>query len=395
MESIDDLKKEYESLFDREKKVDQELQQLLNNHAINENKFNSIKSICQSIQIIYKDSQNLSKMIDFTSDLADNVSSKVRQLDVAKGRVSSCIKRVTDILDLKACTDGVTEALNEEDYESAANHIHKYLSFDKDSLRLKSGTIDVAEKNFLDQSFNVLQESKTKLQAIVNEKYDLALQSQDVPQMERFFKIFPLIGLSESGIEKFSSYLCDQINHSADKNFSALVITDKSNERWSVMFADALILLFERVARTVEAYQPVIEASYGHGHMFLFIKNIQKECDKQSVRILDKFKEIRQLNIILRNVQNIINFNRNPSNFSNGQRIEERIDPRDLDELLTEITLISARSALYGNFVIKSIVSDLTGMQNQDSQSLNSKVAQVKHFVNSCDLQCSIQELVG
>ena len=32
--------------------------------------------------------------------------------------MTSCIKRVTDILDLKACTDGVTEALKEEDYES-------------------------------------------------------------------------------------------------------------------------------------------------------------------------------------------------------------------------------------------------------------------------------------
>lgn len=262
-------------------------------------------------------------------------------------------------------------------------------------MRLKSGTVDVAEKNFLDQSFNVLQESKTKLQAIVNERYDQALMSHDVPQMERFFKIFPLIGLSESGIEKFSSYLCDQINQSAEKNFSALISTDKSNERWSVMFADALILLFERVARVIEAYQPVIEASYGHGHMFLFIKNIQKECDKQSVRILNKFKEIRQLNVILRSVQNIVNFNRNPSNFSNGQRIEDRIDPRDMDELLTEITLISARSELYRNFLIKSIVGDISGLPNQDSQSLNQKVAQVKQFINSCDLQCSIQELVG
>lgn len=262
-------------------------------------------------------------------------------------------------------------------------------------MRLKSGTIDVAEKNFLDQSFNVLQESKTKLQAIVNERYDQALKSNDVPQMERFFKIFPLIGLSESGIDKFSCYLCDQINESAEKNFTALTSTDKSNERWSVMFADALILLFERVARVIEAYQPVIEASYGHGQMFLFIKNIQRECDKQSVRILKKFKEIRQLTIILRNVQNIINFNRNSSNFSNGQRIEERIDPRDLDELLTEITLISARSELYRNFIIKSIVSDLSALPNQDSKSLNLKVDQVKQFINSCDLQCSIQELVG
>ncbi|CAF0710418.1 unnamed protein product [Brachionus calyciflorus] len=375
------------------KKVDEELQHLLNNQSINENKFHSIKSVCQSIQLIFKDSQNLSNMINFTSNLADNVSNKVRQLDVAKGRVSSCIKRVTDILDLKACTDGVTEALNEEDYETAANHIHKYLSLDKDSLRLKSVTTDLAEKNFLDQSFNLLQESKNKLQAIVNDKYDQALKANDVPQMERFFKIFPLIGLAESGIEKFSNYLCAQINQSADKNFNVLIVTDRSDERWSVMFADSLILLFERVARVIEAYQPVIEASYGYGKIFLFVKNIQKECDKQSVRILNKFKEARQLNNILRNIQLMSNFNRNPNP---GQKFEDKFDPRDLDELLTEITLISARSELYKNFITKSIMTDLNGIQNQNTaESLKTKINQVNSFINSCDLQCAIQELIG
>ena len=72
---------------------------------------------------------------------------------------------------------------------------------DKDSLRLKTSNADLNEKNYLDQSFNVLQESKNKLQKIVNEKYDHALNTNDVPQLERFFKIFPLIGQSEDGLE--------------------------------------------------------------------------------------------------------------------------------------------------------------------------------------------------
>lgn len=181
-------------------------------------------------------------------------------------------------------------------------------------MRLKSGGVtDINENNYLDQSFNLLQESKTKLQQIVNEKYDQALNSNDVPQMERFFKIFPLIGQAESGIEKFSSYLCAQISQTGEKNFSSLITTDKSDARWSIMFADALILLFEKVARIIEAYQPVIEASYGFGNMFLFIKNIQKECDLQSVKILNKFKETRQLNFIFRSVQISNNYSRNAS----------------------------------------------------------------------------------
>lgn len=34
-----------------------------------------------------------------------------------KNRVTACIQRVEDILDLKYCTDGVQQALQNEDYE--------------------------------------------------------------------------------------------------------------------------------------------------------------------------------------------------------------------------------------------------------------------------------------
>ncbi len=190
---------------------------------------------------------------------------------------------------------------------------------DKDSLRLKTSNADLNEKNYLDQSFNVLQESKNKLQKIVNEKYDHALNTNDVPQLERFFKIFPLIGQSEDGLEKFSSYLCRQINQAADQNFLLILNTDKTEKRWNIMFADALILLFEKVARVIEAYQPVIETYYGNGNMFLFIRNIQKECDIQAIKILDKFKEIRNLTRIFKTVQqsNLNNFSRNTSLINN------------------------------------------------------------------------------
>ena len=34
-----------------------------------------------------------------------------------QGRVTSCMQRVEDVLDLKFCTDGVQTALQDEDYE--------------------------------------------------------------------------------------------------------------------------------------------------------------------------------------------------------------------------------------------------------------------------------------
>lgn len=37
------------------------------------------------------------------------------------------------------------------------------------------------------------------------------MKQGDLPQVERFFKIFPLLGLHEEGLSKFSEYLCKQV----------------------------------------------------------------------------------------------------------------------------------------------------------------------------------------
>ncbi len=385
-------------------KIDEDLQLLLANQHLNQSRFNNLRSIIPKVQLIYNDSNNLSNMIRFTTSLADNVSSKVRVLDIAKGRVTGCIKRVTDILDLKECTDGVTLALEEEDYETAANHIHRYLSLDKESLRLKTNSAYLAnnsldkkqgvdqynaESYYLEHSFNLLQESKLKLQKIVEDKYNQALVQDDVPQLERFFKIFPLIGQSQNGLTKFSSYLCLQITQAAEKNFETINRSSGSDQRWNVMFADALTLLYEKVAQVIEAYQPVIQTYYGHGNMILFIRNIQKECDSQALRILDRFKQIRSLTILFRKIQNDqtgmgatgidkLDSDRQPA---------DKIDPRDLDELLTEITLISSRSELYKSFLLKSLLNDLGGKEESSGEA--------EKFIQNCNLSFAIQELIG
>lgn len=73
-------------------------------------------------------------------------------------------------------------------------------------------------------------------------------------------------------------------------------------------------------------------------------------------------------------------------------QVFERIDPRDLDELLTEITIISSRTELYKNFLMKSILSDLRGIEGNIQ---NDKLAEIDIFIKNCNLSFIIQELVG
>ncbi|PNI31928.1 COG4 isoform 10, partial [Pan troglodytes] len=149
-----------------------------------------------NLQLIEGDAKQLAGMITFTCNLAENVSSKVRQLDLAKNRLYQAIQRADDILDLKFCMDGVQTALRNEDYEQAAAHIHRYLCLDKSVIELSR---QGKEGSMIDANLKLLQEAEQRLKAIVAEKFAIATKEGDLPQVERFFKIFPLLGLHEEG----------------------------------------------------------------------------------------------------------------------------------------------------------------------------------------------------
>lgn len=50
------------------------------------------------------------------------------------------------------------------------------------------------------------------------------MKQGDLPQVERFFKIFPLLALHEEGLSKFSEYLCKQVTGSLKHTGICLVI---------------------------------------------------------------------------------------------------------------------------------------------------------------------------
>lgn len=54
------------------------------------------------------------------------------------------------------------------------------------------------------------------------------MKQGDLPQVERFFKIFPLLGLHEEGLSKFSEYLCKQVTGSVKHTVTCLVSWGKA-----------------------------------------------------------------------------------------------------------------------------------------------------------------------
>ncbi|XP_074645003.1 conserved oligomeric Golgi complex subunit 4-like [Tubulanus polymorphus] len=374
-----EIEKAYERLSKEEDDVTVELTGLTEQQATLESKMASLNKLLPNLKLIYGDSQNLSGMISFTSTLAENVSSKVRQLDLAKSRVMSVMQRVEDVLDLKFCTDGVQTALQNEDYEQAAAHIHRFLSLDENVLRMAE---DVSEGGQLETSFKLLHVAESKLKTIVHRQFDAAVHAGDVASVERFFKIFPLLGLHDDGLAKFSRYLSAQIADTADKNLKLSQSGDKPTNKY--LYADTMTILFENIAKVVETHQPLVETYYGPGHMFNMLQHIQKECDRQTRKIIEQFKEKREFEKKTQQVQqSLMNQSKPPL-----------VDPKNLDGLLAEITLLNTRSELYLRFVRRRSTADLE-VAATDQKVKDERFAEVDKFLNNCELSRVMQELIG
>nr|KAF6406503.1 component of oligomeric golgi complex 4 [Molossus molossus] len=379
---LQELEAVYERLCGEEKVVERELDALLEQQNTIESKMITLHRMGPNLQLIEGDAKQLAGMITFTCNLAENVSSKVRQLDLAKNRLYQAIQRADDILDLKFCMDGVQTALRNEDYEQAAAHIHRYLCLDKSVIELSR---QGKEGSMIDANLKLLQEAEQRLKAIVTEKFTIATKEGDLPQVERFFKIFPLLGLHEEGLSKFSEYLCKQVANKSEENLLLVLGTDMSDRRAAIIFADTFTLLFEGIARIVETHQPIVETYYGPGRLYTLIKYLQVECDRQVEKVVDKFIKQRNYHQQFRHVQN---------NLRNSAT--EKIEPRELDPILTEVTLMNARSELYLSFLRKRISSDFEVGDSMASEEVKQEHQKcLDKLLNNCLLSCTMQELIG
>lgn len=63
----------------------------------------------------------------------------------------------------------------------------------------------------ISSSLFTLQQAAVQLRTVVTHKFDEAVKSEDLASVERFFKIFPLLGMHLEGLKKFCSYLCSKV----------------------------------------------------------------------------------------------------------------------------------------------------------------------------------------
>ncbi|KAF9585781.1 Golgi transport complex subunit 4 [Lunasporangiospora selenospora] len=357
--------------------IDEDLDELLAEHEELEACLDKLEVLEPQLGALQEESKSLVSIIVNTAGLAEGISAKVRQLDLEQSRVQIAIKHVDDVQELKFCISGIQRALDQMDYEDAARHMHKALGFDRTILEGSFAEIAVPSVSNPEYPTVVLDNAKSKLLEIISTEFENAVERQSEEDITRYFKLFPLLGEEQVGLDKYSKFVCAIVSGKAQASLVAPAKTP-------TFYADSLIRLFESIAIIVDQHQPVVERHYGPGKMLRVIQRLQEESDARSRKILEAFEDereiARKINDIkslreapkrsnLQHVGPIRNLTPQPGGPNSQQSLSapDIIDPRELDIILNEMVLVSQRTHIFNRFLESRAKSEMELLEKEDS----------------------------
>lgn len=388
---------------------------------------------------INQDTKQLSSLVDSSHELVEEVCSKFRRIDLAKVRLDDSLAKISDILDLRTCRNGMMSAMHSNNYEEAAMHIKRYLSIDQAELQKTIKVISGDATTFnsqqkmsrllmdletdeeqapqtqptigtarsfdlciMNSALNELDEAKRKLLLLCQENMSKAIKEGNTRDIERFFKIFPMIEEHQDGLQRYSEYLQTKL---LNEQLKETLRSKEMNQ------ADKLAALYENIAKMIDIHQPLVETYYGPGHLLVVIKIVQRECDRLSRMILEEFRNVTNLQSVAKIVRSssLQTMSTNLTAAVGGQQQQHqqlataaqlnlnpsKLDPRTVDKILNEISVIVSRSEVYLSFIVQRIKDDIQSKAENDAQRSASLVELYNMIFYDCELNHLVQEVGG
>ncbi|XP_047308759.1 conserved oligomeric Golgi complex subunit 4-like [Impatiens glandulifera] len=327
--------------------LDLQLQSILSHRTDLDKQLDNLQKSSEVLDIVKADADHMLSNVASTCDLADQVSGKVRELDLAQSRVHETLLRIDATVERGSCIDGVKRALDSEDFEAASNYVQTFLQID---ARYNDSASDQREQ---------LLASKKQLEGIVRKRLSLAVDQRDHPNVLRFIRLYSPLSLEEEGLQVYVSYLKKVIAMRSRFEFEQVVELMEqgsfSNQN-QVDIDGCLTNLFKDIVLAIEENDEVLRSLCGEAGIVYAICDLQEECDSRGSLILKKYMECRKLAKITSEISSYKN-----NSFSIG---EEGPDPRDIELYLKEMLSLTRLGEDYTEYMI----SKIRGMTSVDPE---------------------------
>ncbi|MBA0648299.1 hypothetical protein Goklo_016050 [Gossypium klotzschianum] len=320
--------------------LDVDLDTLLSQRTDLDKSLNNLQRSADVLDIVKAESDHMLSNITSTCHLADQVSRKVRELDLAQSRVNSTLLRIDAIVERGNCIDGVKSALDAEDYESATNYVRTFLEIDN---KFKDSGSDHREQ---------LLASKKQLEGIVKKKLMAAVDQRDHATILRFIKLYSPLGLEEEGLQVYVGYLKKVIGMRSRLEYENLVeLMEQSNgqnQNNQVNFVGCLTNLFKDIVLAVEENDEILRTLCGEDGVVYAIFELQEECDSRGSLILKKYMEFRKLAKLSSEINS-----QNKNLLTVGA--PEGPNPREIELYLEEILSLMQLGEDYTQYMVSKI----------------------------------------
>jgi hypothetical protein len=364
-----------------ERNINNELEALLEERHGLERKLGGLYQSAEVLEFVRSDAEQMLRSVSSTCDLADHVSGKVRELDLAQSRVQSTLARIDAIVDRTNCINGAKQALEVEDYETAAKYVETFLQldaeFDEAGLDSDAGKVTGAEQR------RQMLESKQKLERIIRKKLAAAIEAKDHANVVRFVKLYPPLRLQEEGVRSYVGHLRKVGSMRAVSDYEGLVMSLGSGTG-AEDFVGILNNIFKDIAFAVEENEDLLFDLAGEEAIALAMLELQEECNARGTSIVKKYVEQRKLSKL---TKDIALHNKNDMNLLAVASAPEGPDPRELEIYLEEMMLLSQTSEDYFDFMNTKMRE--AGAAGGQMSPLESNTFKAGSF------GLSIQELVG
>jgi conserved oligomeric Golgi complex subunit 4 len=309
-------------------------------------------------------------MLSTASDTAGRLSNKVKELDMEKRRVEDTLEVVQQVAELKACVQGVVGSMGApQDWEAAAGYISRASRIPDEIIQGGFAAAIVPSVEVPYPPAVTLENAKESLCGLFLREFEKAAKEGDGAKVTRFFKLFPLIGRGEVGLDAYGRYVCQGVAGTARSTLKDGAAANVRKEGY--FYANALTKLFEHIAQIVDGHGGLVERHYGSGKMVKVIERLQAEADVQGGIILDSWSDERAVDRRLTDVKSypfsflVQSFN--PQQRSGTPRVnspalgvgtpkprnseDEGVDMKEVDGLLSEMALMLSRWSLYTKFM--------------------------------------------
>lgn len=305
-------------------------------------------------------------MLSTAAATAERISGSVNRLDREQAAVKATLEVVEQVAELKACVLGVNGSMGApQDWETAATYLSRASKIPADVIDSAFAEEIVPTADVPDAPRITLTQASESLCGLFLREFDKATKEGDGGRVTRFFKLFPLIGKQDVGLDAYGRYVCGGVAARARNNLNT------SQRKDGLYYGQVLTKLFEHIAQIVDGHEPIVVRHYGPGMMYKVIERLQIEADIQGGLILDTWSDERNVTRKMTDVKSyafsfLMQSFLPPQKTSNAVRSsspsvrdssighaseDDGVAMKEADGLLGEIAMMLSRWALYARFI--------------------------------------------